>query len=189
MVASCPQGKIRRRAYTRKDGTYIKSTCVIDKGKPGKTPKNKRVLPKPTPGSLGKYGYHDVKHTPAEIRRKALTKAVKDAGYATIIRRVNLIANYSKTSDPQLYKRMRSDIAWMQKNLKNKYSAEAKRSRKTSRKASRKSSRKTGRKRVKAGTKNIGGRNRQLYRLQGSTSKFYMVRQKDGTYARRYVRN
>ena len=127
MPSKCPKGKILRSAYTRADGIHVKSTCIRDTGKPGKTSAAAKVLPKPTPGALTKYGYHNVKHTLASVRRAALTKGVKDAGYATIIRRVNLIANYNKLSDPRVHKIMRSDIAWMQKNLAKKYSKSAKR--------------------------------------------------------------
>ena len=178
MPAKCPPGKIRRKAYTRRDGTYVKSACVPDKGKPGKTPARKKVLPKPTAGNLSKYGYSNVKNTKAAVRRAALLKGVKDAGYATIIRRVNLIANYNKLSDPTVHRIMRSDIAWMQKNLVQKYSKTAKR------KASRRASRK---KLLRAGTKSIGGRSRQLYHVPGSTKKFYQYRKKNGGMGRRYV--
>ena len=153
-MAKCPKGKILRKAYTRKDGTRVKSTCVPDKGKPGKTAPKNKVLPVPVKGALGKYGYHDIKNMTAAARHAALTKGVQDAGYATIIRRVNLIANYNKNSDPKTHKMMKSDIKWIQKNLceesksgcKGSRKASRKGSRKTSRKASRKGSRKTSRK-------------------------------------------
>lgn len=171
MPAKCPPGKIRRRAYVRQDGTRVASTCVPDKGLPGKTPAKRKVLPKPTAGNLSKYGYDDVKHTPAAQRRAALTKGVKDAGYATIIRRVNLIANYNKRSDPRTHQIMRSDIAWMQKNLAGKFSKSA------YRKA----------RKVRAGQRIIGGKKRQLYRLSNSNKRFYQYRKADGTLGRRYV--
>lgn len=125
MPPKCPVGTIRRKAYTRKDGTHVRSTCVLDRGLPGKTAAKRKSLPTPTPGSLSKYGYFNLKSKLADVRRKALLRGVKDAGYATIVRRVNLIANYNKNSDPRLYKILRADIKWMQHNLKDKYSAAA----------------------------------------------------------------
>jgi len=112
---------------------------------------SRKILPRPTPGNLSKYGYKNVKTMPATKRRVALLKAVKNDGYATIIRRLNLIANYSKNKDPVFYKILQSDIIWIQKTLAQKYSktsrkASRKTSRKTSRKVSRKASRKTSRK-------------------------------------------
>nr|QBK88212.1 MAG: hypothetical protein LCMAC202_05740 [Marseillevirus LCMAC202] len=262
MPAKCPPGKIRRKAYTRKDGTYVKSTCVPDVGQPGKTPARKKVLPVPVKGNLSKYGYFDVKNTTPKVRRAALLKAVKAAGYATIVRRVNLIANYNKLSKPEVHEIMRSDMDWMKENLFSKYSksslraskrvsrkgskkrsrkgskkrsrkgskkrsrkvskkrsrkASKKRSRKVSKKRSRKASKKHSRKvskkrsrkaskkrsrkvskkrsrkvtktgaKVKVGTTLVGGRNRQLYRMVGSTKTFYQYRKKEGGMGRRYL--
>jgi len=133
----CSKGEIvrdgyKRKAYTRSDGvrvraTYVPASCVPDKGKPGKTPKSKKVLPKPVKGNLSKYGYSDVKNTSAAIRHAALKRAVKDAGYATIVRRVNLVANYNKFSNPRVHDIMRRDIRWMQRNLAPLYSKRAER--------------------------------------------------------------
>ncbi len=188
MPAKCSRGKIRRKAYTRKDGTYVKSTCVPDKGKPGKTPARKKVLPVPVKGNLTKFGYFDVKNTTAKVRRAALLKAVKAAGYATIVRRVNLVANYNKLSDPKVHRIMRSDMAWMHNKLAPKYSKSALRaSKRVSKKRSRKASKTAGKKLVKAGTKDVGGRSRQLYHLSGSSRKFYQYRKKEGGLGRRYL--
>ena len=145
MANGCPPGKIPRSAYLRKDGTYVRSTCIPDKGLPGKTPLKRRVLPKPVAGNLSKYGYFDVKHTPASIRREALLRGVRDAGYATIMRRVNLVANFNK-NNPPLHKIFRSDMAWMQKNLAPIYSKSSRRASMPTRKASRRPSRKATRK-------------------------------------------
>jgi hypothetical protein len=113
----CPKGMILRSAYIRKNGTFVKATCVPDKGKKGKTPISKKVLPIPIPGNLGKYGYYNIKKTLAKYRREALKKGVIAEGYATIIRRLNLLANYNKNSNPELYTKMKSDIKWIQENL------------------------------------------------------------------------
>ena len=122
MPQQCPEGQIRRKAYTRKDGTFVKSTCVKDRGLPGKTPLKRRSLPIPVKGALGKYGYSNIAKTLARDRREALLKGVKDTDYATIIRRINLIANYNKNSNPEVFKRIKSDITWMQKQLAPTYS-------------------------------------------------------------------
>lgn len=181
MISKCPSGKIRRVGYVRKDGVRVASTCVPDKGKPGKTSASRKVLPKPVSGNLSMFGYSNVKNTPAEQRRKALTRAVKSAGYATIIKRINLIANYNKLSNPHVHQIMRNDIKWMQKNLAGKYSKTA------TRKVSKKSSTRLSKKILKAGQRIVGGKKRQLYRLSGSDKKFYRYRKQDGKLGRRYV--
>jgi hypothetical protein len=136
MTTKCPAGTILRKGYTRKsytrsDGTFVKGSkvppkCVKDTGLKGKTPSSKKVLPKPVKGNLGKYGYFNIKSTNASLRRQALTKGVKKEGYATIIRRVNLIANYNKNTDPKAHAIMKSDIKWIQNNLYNYSKAAAK---------------------------------------------------------------
>ena len=186
-MVKCPVGTIlrsgyKRKAYTRSDGRHVKAVmvkpvCIPDKGKPGKTPASAKVLPKPTVGALSKYGYYNIKTTPASKRRASLRNAVKNTGYATIIRRINLIANYNKLSDPVSHKIMRSDIAWIQNNLvfasKRGYKRASKRS--------------TKKGTVKAGKKIVAGRSRQLYHVTGSTKKFYLYKKTDGTLGRRYI--
>ena len=190
MPAACPRGKIRRVGYTRKDGTKVKSTCVRDTGLPGKTPASRKVLPKPVAGNLKKFGYGDVKNTSAAVRHAALLKGVKAAGYATIIRRVNLVANYNKRTSPRVHRIMRSDKKWMQKNLADKYSKSALRKRARMPRGARIAltiDDVSKRKLVKAGKRVVGGRSRQLYRLSDSTSKFYRYHKSTGGMGRRYV--
>lgn len=108
----CSSGQIRRKSYTRKNGTYVRSTCVPDTGKPGKTPKSKRVLPKLSPGRLSKYGYSTTK--PDLVRRVALANAIEAEGYGTIIKRLVVISNYNKNTLPTAHAVLRSDIKWAQ---------------------------------------------------------------------------
>lgn len=114
-MTTCPKGKIRRVAYTTRRGTRVKSTCVPDKGKPGRTPPHLRVLPKPTPGVLGKYGYSGVKQLSAAQRHAALRRSIRKEGYMKTMRRVNLIANYTKLSDPAAHRIYRADVNWMRR--------------------------------------------------------------------------
>lgn len=124
-MPKCKKGEIVRKGgwvsgYYRSDGTYVKehyrkAVCVKDVGLRGKTPKSKRVLPPLEKGGLGKYGYANVKKTTANSRRKALSKGVKKEGYLPIMRRLVLVANYNKNSDPEAHKRMRADVEWMKR--------------------------------------------------------------------------
>lgn len=127
-MPKCKKGEIVRKGswvngYYRRDGTYVaehyrKAVCVKDTGVPGKTPKSKKVLPPLEKGGLGKYGYENVKKTKAGDRRKSLTKAVKKEGYLPILRRLVLVANYNKNSDVEAHKRMRADVEWMKRHLR-----------------------------------------------------------------------
>lgn len=129
MPTSCPPKTIRRVAYsaTRSaTGTTYKvaSTCVKDVGKPGKTPKAQRIT-----GfkdfDLGAYGYKNLNEKKADERRSALKKAV--AGVSTklnitqheasvkVLREVNLLAIYSRNTNPILAKKLEGDKGWIMK--------------------------------------------------------------------------
>ena len=128
MVESCPKGKIMRRgsvrksykrkSYKRSDGTAVKaasvgqsrmpSTCIEDRGKPGHGP---YTLPKVgDKNSLTKYGYSLNKSSAS--RKASLKKASKKYGTLEVLRRTNLIRNYSK-SVPSNYKKLSADVNYM----------------------------------------------------------------------------
>jgi len=106
---SCGPGKIRRAAYTTKKGVRVAAKCVKDTGKPGKTPAAKRVLPPIQPGFLPGWR-HDL---PATKRRAAIEKVTNTEGCASTIRRLNLLANYTKNTSPSTYEAARGDMAWV----------------------------------------------------------------------------
>ncbi len=131
MPKSCGPGQIRRASYDRKahsrksyrrgstkvkgsyvDRTHVPSACVKDMGKPGKTPKSKRVLPRPGEKlHLSKYGY--ATHKAPSERHAALMKAAEKSGepMLTVLRRLNLLANYQ--ADPRAKAAMREDVDYM----------------------------------------------------------------------------
>ncbi len=133
---SSTKGKILRKgsvkkAHTRtlKSGKKISvkqsrmpSTWVTDVGQPGKGPK---VLPKlGNEIHLSNYGY-SLKDTKQE-RQKSLKKASKKHGTLKVLKRTNLIANYSQWNE-QNYKKLRQDVEF----LKKEYSGEQSRSKGT----------------------------------------------------------
>lgn len=87
---------IRRRGYTRSDGTKVRSAWVPDKGAPGKTPKRKRVLPKLKENGLGRFGYKLRGNRLS--RRRAISAAMKSEGGLPIIRRLVVLRSYHKRS-------------------------------------------------------------------------------------------
>lgn len=114
---SCPKGEIRRDAYSRTSAsgkrTRVASTCIKDRGEPGKGP---RTLPKLGDDvHLSKYGYRVDK--PQEKRRESLKRAARKHGTLPVLRRTNLIANYSK-SEKDNYKRLRSDVEFLKREYK-----------------------------------------------------------------------
>ena len=139
-TGACSPNKILRKAYTRRDGTRVQAVCVKNKGLPGKTIASAKVLPKLKVGKLTRYGYHA--DLSAKMRLVALSKSVRDVGYATTIRRVVAIRNYSE-HNPRLLKIYETDI----KNLQKKYRSKRSKFRANSK---RRSPRKSSRRRRKS---------------------------------------
>ena len=116
MSSLCPEGQIRRKAfsYTRRDGTHVKvkSTCIKDAGKKGKTPSRRRWSPKVKKGGLSGWG----KYKSDRSRHEALNKHVKSDGYATIMRRLNWLKNV--TADTETKARAKEDIKYLQQRYR-----------------------------------------------------------------------
>ena len=142
-TGACGRRQILRKAYTRRDGTRVHATCIKNKGLPGRTIASAKVLPKLKVGKLTRYGYHADKS--AKARLAALSKSVRGVGYATTIRRVVAIRNYSE-HNPRLLKIYETDIKNLQKKYRNKRSkfrvnSKKRKPRKSSRRRRKKSSR------------------------------------------------
>lgn len=127
MPLQCPPGTIRRAAYdaTRsatQKSYHVKSSCIEDVGKPGKTPKAQRITVSEE-GDLGKYGYDNVTTIGLEKRRTALARAVKgiakekklsdhDAA-VKVMRRLNVLAVLNKNTNKTLSHLLEMDRNWM----------------------------------------------------------------------------
>lgn len=130
-MSSKKSGTVRRKgswvaAYTREDGTrvkghYRKSTTIRDTGERGRTPKNRRVLPELQRGTLGAFGYSDIKNKTAVQRHRALGKAVRSEGYAPVIRKLTAISNYNRNTNPRVRELIERDKRWMRRELADKY--------------------------------------------------------------------
>jgi hypothetical protein len=116
----CPKGMIVRKGYTTKKSSKrvsrkVKPTCIKDLGRPGHGPKTLPLIGHDI--SLSEYGY-SVKES-AKKRQTALNKASEKYGTLPILRRINLIRNYSDVI-PENYAAMSNDVEYM----KNKYTQE-----------------------------------------------------------------
>ena len=100
---------------SRVSRSHVARGCTPDKGAHGKTPKSRRSLPKlGTDIELGRYGYK--LRLSDETRHKALRQASKDHGSLKVLRRLNLIANY--TAEPDNEKILREDVQYASKLYK-----------------------------------------------------------------------
>ena len=87
----------------------MKSSCIKDRGSPGKGPK---IIPPLKKGKLSKYGYTDLKDKTNDERHAALKKAVKSAGAEPTLHRVIALMVLNK-SRPALHKKLQNDVDWM----------------------------------------------------------------------------
>ena len=118
-MPTCKPGYIRRKAYSRRSRSRsrsnkrvkVRSTCIKDLGLPGHGPKLWDVKK----GVLGKYGYRlkDLRHD----RYKSLDKAVKSEGYATVVRQLNAVRNYTHRSQPINSGKYNRDLKYVQKTF------------------------------------------------------------------------
>ncbi len=107
----CPAGKIKRRAYLRKDKksgkvTAVGAKCITNRGKPGKGPR--KILLRGE-NALGRYGYENIMSLTKIQREKALKETVKAYGYVEVIRRVGALATLFTRTKPILSKKLRTD--------------------------------------------------------------------------------
>jgi hypothetical protein len=129
---SCKKGQIKvkahskkghsRRPYTKKnrkrvsrsyvDRAKVPAYCRKDVGQPGKTPKHKRILPKPSREkfSLVRMGYSA--HKSDMSRRRVLNRAGKKHGFLEVLRHLNLRANYQKWNK-DVYANMMEDVDYL----------------------------------------------------------------------------
>jgi hypothetical protein len=68
-------------------------------------------IPIEHPGALAKYHVDDKLKT----KRAALDSYVKKDGYATIIRRLNVLSIYNKNRNPKMSEKIKRDISYLQK--------------------------------------------------------------------------
>ena len=116
---SCPSGKIKRDGYvyTKKNSkkvVKVNSTCVKDKGKPGKGPKL-IVIPEYDIGLLSKYGY-SLKNSYLK-RIESLKKAICANSELKILRHLNALRTLHKSNE-YMFNKLNKDLQWVQQDYK-----------------------------------------------------------------------
>jgi hypothetical protein len=105
----CPLGMIMRKGYTTKRSSKkVNPVCIKDMGRPGKGPKTLPPIDKNI--SLADFGYTVKKSS--RSRHGSLKRASKKYGTLPILKRVNLIRNYSKGVTDN-YQVLSSDVNYM----------------------------------------------------------------------------
>jgi hypothetical protein len=134
---NCPPGMIRRRSYTRKYSTavrsqgftvkksgkayrvlpkatdmYVESGCIKNTGLVGKGPKLFGPLRK---GELAKYGYSF--KVSESGRHAALKKAVNAYGATGVFHKLDAVAKLTKRTSPKAHAVFSEDREWVRKTI------------------------------------------------------------------------
>jgi len=137
---SCPPGQILRKGYTRRytttvrekgftvrranktyraypksGSTMIKTTCIKDRGLPGK---GQPVFGELKRGELRKHGY--VYRKSMQERHEALKKAAKEYGRLNLYHKLDAVYKLSKRTAPEASKVFKEDRDWVRLVLMKK---------------------------------------------------------------------
>ena len=115
----CKNKSISRKSYSyvRKSTgkqVKVKATCVKSRALRSRGIKPKIVVPALKKGKLSKYGY--AANSENDARHKALRKALKEYGYAGVIKKLNAVKILSRNTNPRVSSIYASDIEYLQKN-------------------------------------------------------------------------
>ena len=102
-----------RKAYTRKDGTRVPASDVKSSFVHHVYSTKPKIIPMADDRHLRKLGYSLKKD--AHTRHIALEKSAAKHGYSFTVKRVNALGTLFKTTHPELSKKARSDVKYLQK--------------------------------------------------------------------------
>jgi len=133
---NCPEGYIRRKGYTRKyrnnvkalgytvrrsgkvytvkpkkNVTVVSSSCIRNRGLPGKGPREGEGIGALRKGQLIKYGYSY--RLSDSLRRAALKRAVDVYGGLGVYRKLDAVAKYSTRTAPDASEIFAKDRDWV----------------------------------------------------------------------------
>ncbi len=148
--SKCKPGQIMRKGSVKKAHKRVTKkgkkvsvkqsrtppTCIEDVGQPYKGPYT--LPPLGNELHLSQFGY-SLKDTKLE-RQKSLKKASKKHGALKVLKRTNLIANYSQANEEN-YNKLRQDVEFLKKEYKHEKLSRSK-GKKVSKKSSKRGSRK-----------------------------------------------
>jgi hypothetical protein len=136
MSGDCPKGYIRRKGYTRRyrnnikrqgytvrkrgkvfrvfphsNQTMVNSTCIKNRGLPGKGPIGPNSIGTLRKGELIKYGYSY--RLSDSMRRAALKKAIEHYSALSVYHKLDAVAKYTVRTAPDASKIFNMDKKWV----------------------------------------------------------------------------
>lgn len=108
----CPTGHVIREGFNR-DGTWVAPTCIKAKGLSKKTGVKGKKLFRLNSGTLGQFGYENIKNLSQKKRRSSLKKAMKHIKPLSVQRKLNAVAILQKNTNPEVTEILQKDIEWV----------------------------------------------------------------------------
>jgi hypothetical protein len=127
-MTDCPKGTILRVGYTTKKGRTVRQNCIKStspyEGKRADWEKAQRRTRRISrnnaiilrQGTLGKYGYKNLKSISTNERHRALSKAIKKLGPLSVMRKINILMVFTKNRQPRLSSMYERDKKWIYRN-------------------------------------------------------------------------
>ena len=140
---NCPKGTILRKGYTRKYSTntkalgytvrrkgktytvrpkansiHVPSACIVNRGLPGKGPKEGEGFGKLRKGELIKYGYQY--RLSDSMRHAALKRAIDRYGALSVYRKLDAVAKLSTRTAPDASSIFAKDREWVRSHYELK---------------------------------------------------------------------
>jgi hypothetical protein len=123
----CKKGEIVKEGYHKKKssrakGAWVAPTCIKAKGSSKKRGSKGKKLFRLEKGTLGKFGYEDIKHMSKKERRESLKKAVQGMKPLSVRRKLIALRTLNKNVDPKLSNIYDEDQKYVQntKEYKNR---------------------------------------------------------------------
>jgi hypothetical protein len=110
----CEKGYIVREGFKR-NGTWVSPTCIKAKGLSKKSGKKGEKLFVLKSGTLGQFGYENIKKLSQKKRRSSLKKAIKHMKPLSVQRKLNAVAILQKNTNPKVAEILHKDIEWLKK--------------------------------------------------------------------------
>ncbi len=120
----CKKGEIIKEGYHKKKssiakGAWIAPSCIKAKGLSKKRGSKGKKLFRLEKGTLGQFGYHDVKKMSKQERHSSLRKAVKEMKPLSVRRKLIAVSTLQKNVDKKIAKIFREDAEWVKKISNN----------------------------------------------------------------------
>lgn len=114
----CPKGYIIKEGYHKKassksKGVWVAPTCIKARGLSKKRGSKGKKLFRLEKGTLGQYGYKDIKRMTKKKRRSSLKRAVKNMKPLSVRRKLIALGTLNKNTNPDLSRTFREDADWV----------------------------------------------------------------------------